>query len=65
MVITGISTASFFDTLMLEDAPALLRKWGVKNAEYYLNSSCEYDAAFADRLAKGFDHAQTVGRAQM
>ena len=33
MVITGISTASFFDKLMLEDAPELFRQWGVKNAE--------------------------------
>ncbi|MBQ2201155.1 MAG: sugar phosphate isomerase/epimerase [Clostridia bacterium] len=57
MVITGISTASFFDTLMLEDAPALLRTWGVKNAEYYLNSYCEYDAAFVDRLAEETEDA--------
>ena len=51
MVTTGISTASFFDTLMLEDAPALLRQWGVNHAEYYLNSYCEYDPVFVDRLA--------------
>lgn len=51
MVATGISTASFFDKLMLEDAPALFRQWGVENAEYYLNSYCEYDPAFIDRLA--------------
>ena len=57
MVTTGISTASFFDTLMLEDAPALFRQWGVKNAEYYLNSWCEYDPAFVDRLAKETEDA--------
>ena len=57
MVITGISTASFFDTLMLEDAPALFRQWGVRNAEYYLNSYCEYDPAFVDRLAKETEDA--------
>ena len=34
MVTTGISTASFFDTLMLEDAPALFRKWGEGAAEH-------------------------------
>ncbi len=52
MITTGISTASFFDTLMLEDAPALFRQWNVKTAEYYLNSYCEYDPAFVDRLAR-------------
>ena len=52
MVKTGISTASFFDTLMLEDAPALLSSWGVCCAEYYLNSYCEYDPAFIAPLAK-------------
>lgn len=57
MVTTGISTASFFDTLMLEDAPALLRQWGVANAEYYLNSYCEYDPAFIEMLAKRSEDA--------
>ena len=57
MVATGISTASFFDKLMLEDAPALFRQWGVRNAEYYLNSYCEYDPAFIDRLAKETEDA--------
>lgn len=57
MVITGISTASFFDTLMLEDAPALFRRWGVRNAEYYLNSYCEYDPVFIDRLARETEDA--------
>ena len=60
MVITGISTASFFDTLMLEDAPSLFREWGVRNAEYYLNSYCEYDPAFVDRLAKETDRKSVV-----
>ena len=57
MVTAGISTASFFDTLMLEDAPALLQQWGVKYAEYYLNSFCEYDPVFVDRLAKETEDA--------
>ena len=57
MVATGISTASFFDTLMLEDAPALFRQWGVRNVEYYLNSYCEYDPAFVDRLARETEDA--------
>ena len=52
MVKTGISTASFFDTLMNEDAPALLSAWGVRCVEYYLNSYCEYDRAFVEPLAK-------------
>jgi len=51
MVKTGISTASFFDTLMLEDAPELFHDWNVRYAEYYLNSYCEYDPAFIERLA--------------
>lgn len=53
----GISTASFFDTLMLEDAPALFRKWGVRNAEYYLNCAFEYAPAFIDDLKKRSDDA--------
>lgn len=57
MVSVGISTASFFDTLMLEDAPALFSRWGVKTAEYYLNSYCEYDPAFIDSLAKKTEDA--------
>ena len=57
MVITGISTASFFDTLMLEDAPALLRHWGIQYAEYYLNSYCEYNADFINCLAKETEEA--------
>ena len=57
MVNVGISTASFFDTLMLEDAPALFRQWGVRHAEYYLNSYCEYDPVFIDRLAKETEDA--------
>ncbi len=57
MVHTGISTASFFDTLMLEDAPSLFRQWNVRYAEYYLNSYCEYDLSFVDRLAKETEDA--------
>ncbi len=57
MVRTGISTASFFDTLMLEDAPALFRSWGVRYAEYYLNSSYEYSPAFTKMLKSRSDDA--------
>ncbi len=57
MIATGLSTASFFDTLMLEDAPALLQKWGIHTAEYYLNSYCEYDPAFIEDLAKRTEDA--------
>lgn len=52
MVKTGISTASFFDKLMLENVPALFSAWGVRCAEYYLNSYCEYDRRFVEPLAK-------------
>ncbi len=57
MIATGLSTASFFDTLMLENAPALLRSWGIFTAEYYLNSYCEYDPAFIDDLARRTEDA--------
>ncbi len=57
MVKTGISTASFFDKLMLEDAPALFGRWGVKYAEYYLNSSYEYEPAFIEQLKQRSDDA--------
>ena len=57
MVKIGISTASFFDTLMLEDVPALFSSWGVHCAEYYLNSYCEYDPAFVKPLAKATEDA--------
>jgi len=57
MIRTGISTASFFDTLMLEDAPALLKTWGIRYAEYYLNSYCEYDPAFIEPLARASEEA--------
>ena len=52
MVKIGISTASFFEKRMNEDAPALLSAWGVRYVEYYLNSYCEYDRAFVEPLAK-------------
>ena len=57
MVKTGISTASFFDKLMLEDAPELFRRWGVVNAEYYLNSSYEYSPDFVRMLKARSDDA--------
>ncbi len=57
MIRTGISTASFFDTLMLEDAPALFRQWGITTAEYYLNSAAEYAPDFVEMLKKRSDDA--------
>ena len=57
MVKTGISTASFFDKLMLERVPALFREWGVRCAEYYLNSYCEYDPAFVEPLRRATEEA--------
>ena len=57
MVKTGISTASFFDTLMIEDAPALFQTWGIRYAEYYMNSSLEYSPAFIKMLKERSDNA--------
>lgn len=46
----GISTASLYNRCMLEDAPELFFGWGVSDAEYFLNSFCEYRPAFIDLL---------------
>ena len=48
----GISTASFYNRFMIEDLPALYADWGVRNAEYFLNSFCEYEPVFVDLLAR-------------
>ena len=48
----GISTASFFNRKMIEDLPALYEEWGVKNAEYFLNSFSEYEPDFIALLAQ-------------
>ena len=48
----GISTASFYNRYMIEDLPALYAEWGVKYAEYFLNSFCEYEPDFVDLLAE-------------
>ena len=48
----GISTASFYNRYMIEDLPALYAQWGVKNAEYFLNSFCEYEPDFVELLAE-------------
>ena len=47
----GVSTASLFLRVNTEDALALLREWGVKEAEVFLTSFCEYSEKFA-RLLK-------------
>lgn len=48
----GISTASFYNQVMIEDLPALYAKWGVRYAEYFLNSFCEYEPDFVEQLAE-------------
>lgn len=48
----GISTASFYNHYMIEDLPAVYADWGVRYAEYFLNSFCEYEPAFIDLLAE-------------
>ncbi len=48
----GMSTASFYNQVMIEDLPALYAEWGVRNAEYFLNSFCEYEPGFVDMLAR-------------
>ncbi|MDE7296586.1 MAG: sugar phosphate isomerase/epimerase [Clostridia bacterium] len=47
----GVSTASLFLRVNTEDALALLGEWGVKEAEVFLTSFCEYSEKFA-RLLK-------------
>lgn len=48
----GISTASFYNHYMIEDMPAVYRDWGVRYAEYFLNSLCEYEPDFIELLAR-------------
>lgn len=48
----GISTASFYNRYMIEDLPAVYADWGVRYAEYFLNSFCEYEPAFVELLAE-------------
>lgn len=43
----GVSTASLFLRVNTEDALALLEEWGVKEAEVFLTSFCEYGGKFA------------------
>lgn len=47
----GVSTASLFLRVNTEDALALFSEWGVKEAEVFLTSFCEYGGKFA-RLLK-------------
>ena len=48
----GMSTASFYNLKMIEELPALYHEWGVRNAEYFLNSFCEYEPEFVSMLAE-------------
>lgn len=48
----GLSTAIFFNRYMIEDIPAVLDDWGVRFAEYFLNSFCEYEPDFIALLAQ-------------
>lgn len=57
----GISTASLYDRCMLEDAPALFSKWGVLDAEFFLNSFSEYRPEFIETLKRQVEyHGITV-----
>lgn len=48
---TGISTASLFPSEQTEDALALLSRNGVKNAEVFLESFCDYNEKFGKILS--------------
>lgn len=45
---TGISTASLFTRYDTEHAIGVLNKYGVRTAEVFLESYCEYDKAFGE-----------------
>ncbi len=48
----GISTASFYNEYMIEDLPCIYRDWGVRYAEFFLNSFSEYEPDFVELLAR-------------
>lgn len=48
---TGISTASLFGRFNTEDALSFLSEQGVKTAEVFLESFCEYNKAFGELIA--------------
>lgn len=48
----GISTASFFNRMTIENAVLQLGAHGVPAAELFLNSFCEYEPAFTAMLAE-------------
>lgn len=54
----GISTASFYNTCMLEDAPARVAALGARDAEVFLNTFSEYEPDFIRLLKTRFDEAQ-------
>lgn len=51
MVKTGISTASLFGRMYTEDAVELLNAKGVKTAEVFLESFCEYNREYGELIA--------------
>ena len=51
MVKTGISTASLFGRMFTEDAVGFLSKSGVKTAEVFLESFCEYNKKYGELIA--------------
>jgi len=53
----GISTASFFNRMMIEDVVTDLGVHGVGLAELFLNSFCEYTEDFAALLKERIDQA--------
>lgn len=55
---TGISTASYFNRMMIEDVVTDLGTHGIGLTELFLNSFCEYEDAFVDLLA---DRVRTAG----
>lgn len=58
----GISTASFFTRMFTEDALDFLNKNGVSITEVFLESYCEYNAEFGEKLNtfKGNTHVHSV-----
>ncbi len=50
---TGVSTASLFSRKNNEEALPLLDSLGVRTAEVFLTSFCEYSRAFGEKLAAG------------
>ena len=48
----GISTASFFGKELTENTFEIMESLGIKGAEVFLTTYCEYENSFADLLKK-------------